>query len=199
MKALPAGSKATSVTCLKRPSSAGSGGLGCFSGAVSSSDASCLRPKTIRTRPCGLNLTTMSDPLSVTQMLSPRSTRTVWPNDQALADLADEFPVGRELEQLRGGRRVRRSRGIAARKNENAPLRIHRDPGHLAEVQVLRQLKRVRSIERNLRHRLLPERGRCEQHEQSDKRAFHDILLLRGFLDAVRRRLRHESIAADER
>src|SRR5713101_7675781 len=99
MKALPAGSKATSVTCLKRPSSAASGGFGCFSG----------------------------------------------------------------------------------------------------EVQVLRQLERVRSIERNLRHRLLRERGRCEQHEQSDKRAFHDILLLRGFLDAVRRRLRHESIAADER
>src|SRR5712692_5426489 len=83
MKALPAGSKATSVTCLKRPSSAGSGGLGCFRAAVSSSDASCLRPNTIRTRPCGLNLTTMSDPLSVTQMLSLRSTRTVWPNDQA--------------------------------------------------------------------------------------------------------------------
>src|SRR5712692_7039043 len=83
MKALPAGSKATSVTCLKRPSSAGSGGLGCFTGPVSSSDASCLRPKTIVTRPRGLNLTTMSDPLSVIQTLSLRSTRTVWPNDQA--------------------------------------------------------------------------------------------------------------------
>src|SRR6266699_1400131 len=82
-KALPAGSKATSVTCLKRPSSAGSGGLGCSTGPVSSSEASCLRPNTSRTLPPGLNFTTMSDPLSATQMLSPWSTRTVWPNDQA--------------------------------------------------------------------------------------------------------------------
>src|SRR5256885_14919383 len=70
MKVLPALSQATSVTWRKRPSSAGSGGFGCFSGAVSSSDASCLRPNTIKTPPSGSNLITMSDPLSVTQMLS---------------------------------------------------------------------------------------------------------------------------------
>ena len=83
MKMLPAGSQVTSVTWRKRPSSAGSGGFGCLSGAVSSSDASCLRPNTIITWPSGLNLMTMSEPLSVPQMLSSRSTRTVCANDQA--------------------------------------------------------------------------------------------------------------------
>src|SRR5215831_12492912 len=83
MKVLPALSKATSVTWRKRPSSAGSGGFGCLSGAVSSSEASCLRPKTSSTLPAGLNLITMSEPLSATQMFWPRSMRTVWPNDQA--------------------------------------------------------------------------------------------------------------------
>src|SRR5229473_8202658 len=83
MKMLPAGSQVTSVTCLNRPSSAGSGGLGCSNGAVSSSEASCLRPNTITTRPAGLNLTTMSEPLSTVQMLSSLSTRTVCANDQA--------------------------------------------------------------------------------------------------------------------
>src|ERR1017187_415324 len=83
MKVLPAGSQVTSVTWRKRPSSAGSGGFGCFTGPVSSSEASCLRPNTITTWPLGLNLTTMSEPLSTAQMLSSRSTRTVCAKDQA--------------------------------------------------------------------------------------------------------------------
>src|SRR6266702_5355563 len=74
MKVLPSLSQATSVTWRNRPSSAGSGGLGCFSGAVSSSEASCLRPNTIRTRPSESNLITMSEPLSVTQMRSEEHT-----------------------------------------------------------------------------------------------------------------------------
>ena len=52
-------------------------------GPVSSSEASCLRPNTISTRPSGSNLITMSEPLSVTQILSCGSILTVWPNDQA--------------------------------------------------------------------------------------------------------------------
>ncbi len=79
---LPAGSQVTSVTWRKRPSSAGAGGFGCFTGPVSSSEASCLRPMTIATLPSGVNLMTRSDPLSVTQMLSSRSTRTACANDQ---------------------------------------------------------------------------------------------------------------------
>src|SRR5271156_7007101 len=76
MYVLPAASHATSVTCRNIPSTGGSGGRTCFSGPVPSSDASCLRPNTITTRPAGLNLITMSDPLSVTQILSCGSTFT---------------------------------------------------------------------------------------------------------------------------
>jgi hypothetical protein len=83
MKVLPAASKAVSVTWRKRPGSAGSGGFGCFKGAVSSSEASSLRPNTMSTRPSGVNLITMSEPLSVTQMLSCGSHLTMWANDQA--------------------------------------------------------------------------------------------------------------------
>src|ERR1700675_1483447 len=83
MYVLPAASQVTSVTWRNRPSTGGSGGLTCLSGSVPSSEASCLRPKTMTTRPSGLNLTTMSEPLSVTQMLSFLSTLTVWAKDQA--------------------------------------------------------------------------------------------------------------------
>src|SRR6267154_717361 len=82
-KVLPALSQATSVTWRNRASAAGSGGFGCFTGPVSSSEASCLRPNTMSTRPSWSNLITMSEPLSVTQILSEGSTLTVWPNDQA--------------------------------------------------------------------------------------------------------------------
>src|ERR1700722_16183040 len=83
MYALPSGSHATSVTCRNIPSTGGSGGLGCFSGAVPSSDASCLRPKTITTCAAWSNFTTWSEPLSVTQILSCGSILTVCANDQA--------------------------------------------------------------------------------------------------------------------
>src|SRR5579859_7250093 len=83
MYAFPAASHATSVTCRNIPSTGGSGGFTCFSASVPSSDASCFRPNTITTRPSGLNLITMSDPLSVTQMLSCLSTFTVCANDHA--------------------------------------------------------------------------------------------------------------------
>jgi hypothetical protein len=36
--------------------------------ALRRSEASCLRPNTMATRPSGVNLITMSEPLSVTQM-----------------------------------------------------------------------------------------------------------------------------------
>src|SRR5580704_2140917 len=79
----PAASQATSVTCRNIPSAGGSGGFTCFSGPVPSSEASCFRPNTITTCPSGLNLITMSDPLSVTQMLSCGSTFTACAYDHA--------------------------------------------------------------------------------------------------------------------
>src|SRR5580692_11213717 len=79
----PAASQAMSVTCRNIPSIAGSGGFACFSDPVPSSDASCFLPNTITTRPSGLNLITMSDPLSATQMLSCASTFTACAYDHA--------------------------------------------------------------------------------------------------------------------
>src|SRR5256885_3971430 len=100
------------------------------------------------------------------------------PGIQVLADLPHELSFGIELEQLRSRRRVGRARGVAARQDEDVPLRVHRDAGDFAEIQVLRQLERVGPVERNLRHRVLRRYGRREQH-QAEKQAFHDILLER--------------------
>src|ERR1700686_647145 len=83
MKVSPAASQAMSVTCRNIPSTGGNGGLGCLSASVPSSEASCLRPNTMMTLPSGLNLITMSEPLSAAQMLSSLSIRTVCANDQA--------------------------------------------------------------------------------------------------------------------
>src|SRR5262245_41864156 len=82
MKMLPCLSQVTSVGWRKFPSTWGRGGVTRVQ-CSASSDASFLRPKTIDTRPAGLNLTTMSEPLSTVQMLSSRSTRTVCAYDHA--------------------------------------------------------------------------------------------------------------------
>src|SRR5919205_2618457 len=79
---LPSGSKATSVGWRNWPGTGGRGGLTRVHGSASS-DASFFRPNTITTRPSGLNLITMSEPLSTAQILSSLSTRTVCAYDQA--------------------------------------------------------------------------------------------------------------------
>ncbi len=84
MKMSPAAFHATSVGWRKFPLIGGSGGLRLrFQGSASSSDASFFRPNTIATWPSGLNLMTMSEPLSTAQMLSSLSTRTACANAQA--------------------------------------------------------------------------------------------------------------------
>src|SRR2546421_9498221 len=80
---LPSESQATSVGWRKRPFTGGNGGFGCSQGLLSSSADSLRRPNTIMTRPAWLNLTTMSDPLSIAQMLSFLSIRTVWASDRS--------------------------------------------------------------------------------------------------------------------
>ena len=81
------------------------------------------------------------------------------PGVQVLADLAHEISFGIELEQLRRGGGVGRARGVAARQDEDVPLRVHRDAGDFAQIQVLGQLERVGPVERNLRHRVLCQYG----------------------------------------
>ena len=84
MNVSPAASQAMSVTCRNSPSTGGSGRFGMLQrlGALHPRP-SCLRPNTMVTWPSGLNLITMSEPLSATQMLSSLSIRTVCANDQA--------------------------------------------------------------------------------------------------------------------
>ena len=94
------------------PSIGGSGGFGCFSGSVSSSDASCLRPNTIVTRPCGIELddhvrALVGDP-DVVVLVDAHGVRER-PGVEVLADLAHELAVCVELEQLRGGRAIGRA------------------------------------------------------------------------------------------
>src|SRR5439155_1228522 len=83
IKMLPWVSHVTSVGWRNCPSTGGRGGFTRFQGSAPSSDASFLRPKTIVTRPSGLNLITMSEPLSTAHRLSSLSTRTVCANDHA--------------------------------------------------------------------------------------------------------------------
>src|SRR6202011_3266378 len=83
MNALPCVFQVTSVGCRNWPSTAGRGGLTRFQASAPSSDASFLRPNTITTRPSGLNLTIISEPLSTAQRLSSLSTRIACAYDQA--------------------------------------------------------------------------------------------------------------------
>ena len=104
-----------------------------------------MRPNTIVTRPSGLNRTTMSEPLSATQMLSlliDAHGMRERPGVEIVADLAQELSVGVELEQLRGRGTVGRACGVAARKDEDMLLGIDGDAGDLAEVHVGRKFKK---------------------------------------------------------
>src|SRR5213596_3772122 len=104
MKMLPWVSHVTSVGWRNCPSTGGRGGLTRFHGSAPSSEASFLRPNTIVTRPSGLNLITISEPLSTAQRLSSLSTRTVCANDQAYRFLPISrmyFTVGTKLQDLR--------------------------------------------------------------------------------------------------
>src|SRR5262245_27469766 len=91
MKMLPCVSHVTSVGWRNWPLIGGNGGFGCFQGSEASSDAYILTPKTIETRPSGVNLMIMSEPLSIAQMLSSLSTRTMCAKDQAYRF----FPISR--------------------------------------------------------------------------------------------------------
>ena len=71
-----------------------------------------------------------------------------------LADLADELALGIELEQLRGRGHVGRPGHVAAREDEDVSLRVDRDAGDLAEVNVRRKRQRIGNrFKRQLRNR----------------------------------------------
>src|SRR5580704_4801952 len=124
MNVFPAASHATSVTCRNIPSTAGSGGLACFKGPVPSSEASCFRPNTMTTRPSELNLITMSDPLSVTQMLSCESTFTACANDHAYKLCPISLQIFRSHQTPKAARHLPRTPAPSnspAKKQTRAP------------------------------------------------------------------------------
>ena len=65
------------------------------------------------------------------------------PRVKIVADFADKFSVGRELEQLRGARAVGRTGGVAAREDEDVAFRIDGDAGDFAEMDVRRKFQEI--------------------------------------------------------
>src|SRR5258706_3490817 len=80
------------------PSTGGSGGLTCLRGSVPSSEASCLRPKTMTTRPSGRALVCGPDVVILVDLDGVRE----GPGVEVVANFAQNFSVGGELEELRG-------------------------------------------------------------------------------------------------
>ncbi len=97
------------------------------------------------------------------------------PRVEILPDLANELAVGSELEKLRRSGGIRGPGRASAREDEDVLLRIHRDPGDLAEIQILGELQEIDiAVVRNDRH--LRERGRPDEHEQAKQPSLHLLL-----------------------
>src|SRR4029079_4211791 len=79
------------------------------------------------------------------------------PGVEALADFAQESPVGTELEELRGGGSVCRAVGaVGSREHEDVPLGIDGYAGHFAEIHSRRKLEKIgHGIKGKLGHILL--------------------------------------------
>jgi hypothetical protein len=60
-----------------------------------------------------------------------------------VADLADEFSVGGEFEELRSGGGERGAGGIAAREHKDVAFGIYGDADGFAEVEVGRKLQEI--------------------------------------------------------
>ena len=65
------------------------------------------------------------------------------PGVQVLADFAEEFAVLIEQKDLGGGGSVRGAGGVAAREDVDLALRIDRDAGGFAEVQIVGEFEEI--------------------------------------------------------
>ena len=89
---------------------------------------------------------TMSEPLSVTQMLSCLSTFTVCANDHAyrLWPISRMYlPSGSNSRSCAAAARISRARGVAARENEDVSLELTATPEDFAEIHVGRKLQKI--------------------------------------------------------
>src|SRR5580698_7297700 len=101
------------------------------------------------------------------------------PRVQVVPNLAKIRPIRPKLQKLRCARAVGRPGCIAARKDEDVSLRIHRHACSLAQIDIRRQLQKVRNrIEGNLRHSLSKQtRRHSETKHKSKHKALHGNLL----------------------
>jgi len=96
------------------------------------------------------------------------------PRIEIVADLAQEFAVGAELEQLRRRRAVGGSRGVAARKDKDMPLGIDGHARGFAEIEVGRKLEEIGlRVEADLRHILLGSERDRQATDRRQRDAFH--------------------------
>src|SRR6266850_5926273 len=90
------------------------------------------------------------------------------------ADLAEEFSVGRELEELRSACAIGGTGGIAAREDEDVAFGIDGDAGGFTEMDVRRKFQKVGDRLETDFGRLLGEKRDGRKKEQNN-RAFHVI------------------------
>jgi hypothetical protein len=101
-----------------------------------------------------------------------------------LADLANELAGPIELEQPRPAvrkrpRRTERHRRMSgARVDKHVALGIRRHAGGLAEVDVCRELQRIRRIERDFRHGELRRERYADDQRGRDRRSRQQLVLV---------------------
>ena len=95
----------------------------------------------------------------------------VRPCVQIVAYLANVPAVRAELEKLRGGRRVRRTRGIAARQNENMSLAVDGHAGCFSKIDIRRKLQEIGDRSVFDHRRLLGAESKVQQQEQRKQQA----------------------------
>src|SRR5271154_6611760 len=93
------------------------------------------------------------------------------PGVEVTADLAQKPPVGAEFEQLSRGGAVGGPRRVPAREREDMPLRIERNAGDFAKIDVGRQAQRIRNGIIGDRRDRVGERETRRQDEPRDKAA----------------------------
>ena len=96
------------------------------------------------------------------------------PGIEVMPDLANVLSVGIEFEQLRGGRAIGRSRGVATREHEDVTPGVDGYAGSFSEVHVRRQLKEISlRPETDFRNSLLSEQRNRQEEGRRKSQILH--------------------------